>query len=207
MNMENTKLVSPGQAHSAGGMVSDRLMEWGASRELVRKWMETPTHPLWAEMKRHLTLSPIDGVICRLQTEEDEAASTQQEFAKRVNAVVSEFTGFIKSNEGKKALQLLRLTSRAVVIAYKMTGGSFCTKASYDSYQLQFDGFDHEYSTYEMPLRGSNPGHGPGCGKNNLLNKETVKTYILEFCKVDSRKPEEFLPHIRREIENIAVTT
>jgi hypothetical protein len=53
----NHDSVSPRQAHSAGGLVSDKLMKWRASNARVQKWMDDPNHPLWAEMERQLAPS------------------------------------------------------------------------------------------------------------------------------------------------------
>ena len=62
--MNKSKLVSPGQAHCAGGMVSDKLMQWGASSRCVQTWMDDENHPLWAEMKRHLVaIKTIRGMV------------------------------------------------------------------------------------------------------------------------------------------------
>ncbi len=52
--MNKNKLVGPKQAHSAGGIVSDKLMEWNAIGLRVQEWMDNPKHPLWSMMRWYL---------------------------------------------------------------------------------------------------------------------------------------------------------
>ena len=54
--MSKSRLITPGQAHSAGGMVSDKLMQWGADKIRVQEWMDNEKHPLWTEMMRQLAI-------------------------------------------------------------------------------------------------------------------------------------------------------
>lgn len=93
---KKSRLVTPGQAHSAGGMLSDKLMEWGADKARVQRWMDDPKHLLWTEINRQLApIRTIPSMIEEGGYKEIHGAITERNFPGRCelgeNPILMEF--------------------------------------------------------------------------------------------------------------------
>lgn len=149
--------------------------------------------------------SKVDAVLQRLEEKQESIEAPKRDFSAKINDAVNTFLIYIESDEGKKALRLMELTKRAVVISYTMdTTKTGCDFARHDAFQLQFDGFNRETSNSTYPWRGSNPSHGDGCRKNNLRDTEVISQFVREFCRKHNKQPEDFLPFVKKEVERIA---
>ena len=162
-------------------------------------------------LQNHITTESnskvVKAAVALLKKRKEEEEKPELEFSSKVQRAVSAFLRFIQSEDGQCAIELLYLTQKAVVIALETQIHTLSLGNRVHwlrCMRLQFDGFGEVTSDSENRSILDNPSYGPGCNAHNLFNEEAIEHNIREFCSINQKQPEDFLPFLHEEILLIA---
>ncbi len=159
--------------------------------------------------------SVVDEAVARLQQQQQKERAPNEEFRSRVGLAIEEFIAFVRSKEGKKSLKLLRMTDRAITVVEEIVPR---TEQSYSQrlyHRIYFEGLDMitvpQNDSRDHDLTVSFPPSDPQRRTYHLENTTELTRMVTGFCEERfignekvKRNPEEFVPHIKKEIEKIA---
>lgn len=166
------------------------------------------------EARQPKQLSKLDEVVTRLRRQKEELEAPVKEFSYKVGLAIEEFTTFIRSKEGKKVLELLKLTGKAIVVVEEIIPLTHHTPPYHRYHRIYSDGLDvvrivswnssyHDFTIADLQS-------GPERQECDITDFLALTIMVNEFCKERyigndwiKSDPKDFVPHIKKEIEKI----